>query len=158
MHQSIILFSFTFSFTESLLYDAVLASYGGLYVFKSHSVLFVAWNKILVVYASKGLTMPGHYLTVLFRVLSSFSENTYVLVIICRISYDKTTLERYCGKSLVLKQQLCAFLVFLNMKKSCGIHLNWQVSQFIVISGVYGGCFMILSDDMLDLIFSHISF
>lgn len=75
MHQSIFLFSFVFSLTECLLFDAVLASHGGLYVFKSHFVLSVAWHKILVVYASKGLTMSGHFLTVLFCVLF-FSQKT----------------------------------------------------------------------------------
>lgn len=109
----------------------VLASYGGLHVFKTHILLALPWNTVLVVYASQGLDMYNlSFVMVQFYCVLSISYETFTfLVITCRISYDRTTLESFCGKCLVLMPQLCAFLAFLNMKKSCGIPLNWQVSQ-----------------------------
>ena len=57
----------------------------------------------------------------------------HIIDIIFRISYDKTTLVNYYGNYLVLRQQLCAFLALLNMRRSCGTHLSVHVFWMFLV-------------------------
>ena len=105
----------------------VLASSGRLHVYKSHTLLSLAWHTVLGVYASEGLTslitsctIPGFNIFGIHPITLSFD----------RIFYDRTTQGSCYGKYLVFKLQLCACLAFLNTKKSCGMHLSLQVDWY----------------------------
>lgn len=66
-------FSFNLRFSNFV----VLASHGGLYVFRSHILLAPPGNKILAVYAPQGLGVTCDYLEVLHFGVLSVSHDAY---------------------------------------------------------------------------------
>lgn len=122
----------------------------------------MAWNAVLVVYASKGFSISSHFVYQFFWCNNIFQSSFDRQSKNCRISFARTTLESCCGKYLVLKLQLCASLASLNRKKSCGTLSNMQVTccllsllwlwNFTLVDGsmvplkgvtfVYGSCLL----------------